>query len=266
MIGSRKRGRVLASAAALLIAVACSSPQGTEQADNSLLGKDKRRNKAEGKSGRKDGAGRPGGSKAASGGNGAAATPGPNVALPSAGSDGPGLTGAKRTETEIRSTGEDPRTASVTITEPDPDADKEGIAPDSADILSTTVEGAGPNLKVTMVFRGELPEKMPDDKTFMVAGFGLTPPKGKQQGYAFGANADQKGWTAYGGGEKGGAYEGDFSVSGDTIVFSIPWRVVEGPRAFEWYAQASWFKSVAGTTHYSLDALPNDGPAKYPAG
>src|SRR3712207_7783271 len=51
--------------------------------------------------------------------------------------------------------------------------------------------------------------------------------------------------------EKGGEFEGDFSVSGDTIVLSIPWRVIRGPRSFEGYAQTSWFKSVRSEEHTS---------------
>lgn len=252
----------------LLVAAACSSPQGTEPAENSLLGKKKDGRAAGGPGGRKDGGGKPGGSKAGGGSEPIPVAPGGAAAVPSAGvpGKGGGLGGASRTETEVASTGEDPRTATVEVTEPDPDADKEGVAPEFADVRSTRVEGAGPNLKVTLTFWGQLPQKMPDDQTYMVAGFGLTGPKGQSQGYAFGASADTKGWTAYGGGKDGRTFPGEFSVTGDTVVFMIPWSAIEGPRPFEWYAQASWFKSLAGTTHYSLDALPNDGPAKYPAG
>ena len=261
-----KRTKVAAGLFTLVLAAACSSPQGTEQGQNSLLGKDKQRGDATG-GGRKDGGRKPGGSKPG-GGKAVPPVPGGNVAIPSPGAvdKGGGFSGASKTETEVTSAGEDPRTASVVVTEPDPDADKSGIAPEFADILSTRVEGAGPNLRVTITFRGQLPDKMPDDKTYMVAGFGLTGPKDEPQGYAFGASADQEGWTPYGGGKDGKEFPGEFSISGDTIVFVIPWSAIEGPRPFEWYAQASWFKSLAGTTHYSLDALPNEGPAKFPAG
>jgi hypothetical protein len=263
---SRSRIRAVAAAVALLVAAACSSPQGTDQAENSLLGKEKRQDGGGKRNGDAGGGDKGGGGRAAGGGEQVPATPGPGVSVPTPGEKAGGLTGSSRTKTEVASSGEDPRTASVVVTEPDPDADKSGVAPSFADIQSTRVEGAGPNLKVTMVFWGDVPQKMPDDQTYMVAGFGMTGEKGESQGYAFGASADDKGWTAYGGSEKGGEFEGDFSISGDTVVFTIPWSIVEGPRAFEWYAQTSWFRSIAGTTHYSLDAVPNDGPAKYPAG
>lgn len=262
------RTRVVALAlTAALAAAACSSPQGTEQPENSLLGQDDKGKGGGAGGGKKPGAKKPGGaSKGAGGGEPIPATPGPGAAIPSPGGGKPGLSGASKTETEQTSSGDDPRTASVVVTEPDPDADKSGVAPDFADIYSTRVEGAGPNLKVTVVLRGTIPEKMPDDKTYMVIGFGLTGGKGDKRGYAFGASADSQGWTAYGGSDKGGAFEGQFSMSGDTAVFTMPWATIGGARPFEWYAQTSWFRSLAGTTHYSLDALPNEGPAKYPAG
>ncbi|HEX2295025.1 MAG TPA: hypothetical protein VHN37_06915 [Actinomycetota bacterium] len=255
----------MALAVTLLAAAACSSPQGTEPAENSLLGKDR---------GRSGGPAKGDGNAAGKRNPGAAGktpeglpAPGGGAAIATPGKAGEaGFSGASRTETELTSTGTDPRNASVTVTEPDPDADTEGVAPEFADILSTRVEGAGPDLRVVLTFRGELPQQMPDDKTYMVAGFGMTGPKGQSQGYAFGASADTTGWKAYGGAKDKRSFPGDFTVAGDTITFTIPWRAVQGPRQFEWYAQASWFKSLAGTTHYSLDALPNDGPAKYPAG
>lgn len=264
---TRDKTKLAALLLTLLLAAACSSPQGTEPAENSLLGKGKQRGNAAG-GGKKDGGAKPGGAKPDGGGKAVPAVPGGKVAVPSpaAVDKGGGLNGASKTETEVTSTGQDPRTASVVVTEPDPDADKSGVAPEFADVLSTRVEGAGANLRVTITFRGELPQKMPDDQTYMVAGFGMTGPKGQSQGYAFGASADTKGWTAYGGGKDGKEFPGEFSVSGDTVVFTIPWSAVEGPRSFDWYAQASWFRSLAGTTHYSLDAVPNEGPAKYPAG
>lgn len=262
------RRRWGALALALVAAAACSSPQGTEQADNSLLGKGKDKGSAAGKNGggAKSGGGAKGGAKKPDGGTEGIPSAAPGVPAVTPGGSGKGIDPSSKTKTEVASQGTDPRTANVIVTEPDPDAEKSGIAPDFADILSTQVEGAGPNVRITLTFRADLPDKMPDDQTYMVAGIGMTPPKGRSQGYAFGASADMNGWTPYGAGKDGKSYPGEFSLSGDTVVFTIPWAAIEGPRSFEWYAQTSWFKSVAGTTHYSLDALPNDGPAKYPAG
>lgn len=267
---SRHRKRVAALAVTLLVAAACSSPQGTEQAENSLLGKGKDRGAGNsnggGKAGggRKNGGGRPGGAKKA---GGQAIPSAPGAVAPSPGEGTKAFDPSTKTKTDVTGQGEDPAAATVLVTEPDPDAEKSGVTPEYGDILSTEVAGTARNVRVTITLHADLPDKMPDDKTYMVLGFGLTPPKGQQQGYAFGASADSKGWTAYGGNkEEGGKFPGDFSISGDTAVFTIPWSAIKGPRPFEWYAQTSWFRSLAGTTHYSLDALPNDGPAKYPAG
>ncbi|HEX2196618.1 MAG TPA: hypothetical protein VHJ76_06805 [Actinomycetota bacterium] len=251
--------------ALLLTAAACSDPQGTAPGDSST-GRDEQQQQGKGGEARSKGRA----AKPPGGGSGGATPPvggAPDVAVPTPGAGAkPGLSGASKTETNVSSQGADPRNATVLITEPDPDAEKTGVTPDYADILSAKVKGTNADVRFTITFRGTLPQKMPDDKTFMVAGIGLTAPKGRQQGYAFGASADHTGWKAYGGGKEGRDYPGEMTVSGATVVFTIPWSAVKGPRAFEWYAQGSWFKSLAGTTHYSLDALPNDGPAKYPAG
>jgi hypothetical protein len=259
---TRNGRRVAAVALTLLLAAACSSPQGT-QPENSLLGK-KNGSRSSGKSdARKKPAAERGEGKVETG---AAAAPTPGLAAPAPGESAVAASGAAKTETKVSSPGTDPRDASVLVTEPDADAEKSGIAPDYGDIFSTRVEGLGSELRVTITFRAELPDKMPDDKTYMVAGFGVTG-KGDDTGYAFGASADQSGWKAYGGHAKDeGRYPGEFSISGTTAVFTLPWSAIDGPRPFKWYSQASWFKSLAGTTHYSFDMLPNDGPARYPAG
>lgn len=253
-----------ALAATLVLAAACSSPQGAQPEDSRLgKGKDRGANGRGGSQGAKSGSRR----NASQGAGQAIATPAPGVAVPSPGAGASRVDPSKKTTTEIASQGEDPRTAMVEVTEPDPDAEKSGVAPQFADIVSTKVEGSGASLRVTITFHGDVPQQMPDGNTYMVIGFGMTPPKqSEEQGYAFGASADAKGWTTYGGGKGGGKYPGEFSLSGDVAVFTIPWSVIDGPRPFEWYSQTSWFRSLAGTTHYSLDALPNDGPAKYPAG
>ena len=256
-----------AALAVLVVAGACSSPQGTEP-ENSLLGKDGKGSKQSGR-----GAGKPNASATAKGpgrkGPPSAVTPpagGPGLAAPTAGEAASKNSGAAKTETEVTSSGTDPRRASVLVTEPDPDAEKSGLPPDFADIVSVRVQGIGRGFRVTITFRGDIPSSMPDDKTYMVAGFGLTGRDG-QNGYAFGASADTDGWNPYGGDkDEGGEFPGTMSIDGATMVFTMPWSAVGGVRPFQWYAQETWFKSLAGTTHYSLDNVPNDGPAKYPAG
>jgi hypothetical protein len=245
----------------LLLAGACSSPQGTEP-ENSLLGKEK------GRKGRtQEGKGQGGDKKRPDDGAPAIVTPpdGGEIEAPGGQASAAPNSGAAKTETEIESTGNAATSASVVVTEPDPDTEKTGIPPDYPDIVSARVEGSAKSFRVTLTFRASLPDKMPDDKTYMVTGFGLTGPKG-ENGYAFGAQADKDGWKPYGGKNDGDGYSGKLSINGAVMVFDTPWSAVGGPRPFEWYAQSTWFKSLAGTTHYSLDNVPNEGPAKYPAG
>jgi hypothetical protein len=250
-------------AAATLVASACSSPQGTEQPENSLLGKGKKDGRAgDGDRGR--------GSGKASGGKTKAGRPevaGGEVSLPSAApGETPPPSGAAKTETKVSSTGTDPRSASVLVTEPDPDAERSGLVPDYSEIVSVRIEGRAADFRVTITFRGPVPEKMPDDKTYMIAGMGVTE-REKDEGYAFGASADAKGWTPYAGNkEEAEEFPGTMSIDDATIVFTMPWSAMGGPQPFKWYSQASWFRSLAGTTHYSLDIVPNEGPARFPAG
>ncbi|HEV2755438.1 MAG TPA: hypothetical protein VG318_06640 [Actinomycetota bacterium] len=258
----RGRRRAAAALVALLLAGACSSPQGTESPENSLLGKDK-----DGKGAAAPGKKQDGGGKRPERGRPGEVTPPPGteIAVPSPGRSAAANSGAAKTETEVTSTGSAVTSASVVVTEPDADAEKTGVPPEYPDILSARVEGSAKSFRVTITFRADLPDAMPDDKTYMVAGFGLTGSK-NESGYAFGAQADADGWKPYGGDKEGGGYPGQMSLQGDTIVFITPWSAIGGPRAFQWYAQSTWFKSLAGTTHYSLDNVPNEGPAKYPAG
>lgn len=256
------RRTVGAALLALAVLGACSSPQGTERPDNSLLGKTE---DGRGKAAKKDRQKSGDKTKTAQDpGDLASATPG--AAAPVPGQTPGANSGAAKTETKVSSTGTDPRAASMLVTEPDPDAEKSGIAPDYGDIVSTRLQGTQAALEVTITFRAALPDRMPDDKTYMIAGFGLTA-NDREEGYAFGVSADTSGWKAYGGSAKSeGKFRGDFLVSGTTVSLTLPWDTIGGARPIEWYSQASWFRSLAGTTHYSLDMLPNEGPAKYPAG
>ncbi|MDQ3957818.1 MAG: hypothetical protein M3273_05795 [Actinomycetota bacterium] len=253
-------GRLALVGALIVVLGACSDPQGTEPG-NSLLGEKNRQEQG----GRGDKG--PGGRGRNAPGAAAKVTPPPGggVALPEPGSEPAQSSGAAKTETEVTSSGTDPARASVLVTEPDPDAEKDGLTPPYPEVISVGIEGLGTRFRATLTFAAELPDRMPDDKTYMVAGIGLTGTK-DEEGYAFGAQADTSGWKAYGGTKKtDGRYPGTLAVDGSTIVFTLPWSAIDGPRAFEWYGQSSWFRSLAGTTSYSFDAVPNEGPARFPA-
>ena len=114
-----------------------------------------------------------------------------------------------------------------------------------------------------MLFNGEVPQQMPNDKTIMVIGFQLL--RGKEGSFAFAGQATDKGWQPYAGGKaKQTKFPGEFEVSGDTITMEIPWSYVGGAYPFKWLATSNWFRSLANTTHYLFDLAPNKGQANYP--
>ena len=154
-------------------------------------------------------------------------------------------------------------TAFAEIEEPNPDGKTQGITPQYAEMLGLSIEGVGEEFRITMTFNGDVPQQMPNDKTIMVIGFQFL--RGKQDGYAFAGQATEKGWKPYAGGkDKRTEFPGSFEVSGNTIVMTIPWSYVGGAYPFKWLATSNWFQSLANTTHYIFDLIPNKGQANYP--
>jgi hypothetical protein len=258
------RQRVLAAGTALLLlSVACSSGglesdagsrsrlggQGSEPTDKG----------GEGKSGGKDGSN--GGKVPSSEG-----TAPPEGAIP----DVPGTT----SDTTQSGTLEPPGPAShvdpslaraaARVEEPDPDAEKSGLPPDYSEIYVASIEGLGDDFRLTLTFGGDVPEAMPDDHTYMTAGFALL--MGGDEAYSFGAYADASGWKTYAGGKdrKSGDFPGTFEVSGREIVMIIPWDFVRGPRSFKWQANSGWFTQIANQTQYAFDVIPNENGARFP--
>lgn len=159
------------------------------------------------------------------------------------------------------------RTASSVVEEPEPDATTGGVPESYPEVLRVAIEGLGDDFRVTFTFAGNIPQEMPDDKTFMVVGLGLKDRSDKRS-YAFGAQGTHDGWQAYAGG-KGEAnqeqeFPGTFLIEGNEIVMTIPWSYMKGPYPFRWQASSSWFRSVASTSHYSFDPVPNKKMARFP--
>lgn len=149
------------------------------------------------------------------------------------------------------------------INEPDPDGKTQGITPQYAEMLGLSIEGLGKEFRITMTFNGDVPQRMPNDKTIMVVGFQFL--RGKSDGYAFAGQATEEGWKPYAGGkDKRTAFPGSFEVSGNTIVMTVPWSYVGGAYPFKWLATSNWFQSLANTTHYIFDLIPNKSQANYP--
>jgi hypothetical protein len=153
--------------------------------------------------------------------------------------------------------------ASSVVEEPEPDGEKSGVAPGYAEILIASIEGLGDNVRFTLTFDGQVPEKMDDDQTFMVIGWSMS--MGGDQTYAFSARASDKGWEVFAGAKNESTkLPGTFQVDGDSIVIDVPWSFLDGPRAFRWYTSSSWFRNLAGTTHYIFDAVPNKEAGHFP--
>ncbi len=149
------------------------------------------------------------------------------------------------------------------VSEPQPDGKKQGITPDYPEVLDVTIEGLGENFRITITTNGEIPQQMPNDKTIMVISFQLF--RSEKEGYAFAAQATDKGWKPFAGGkDKQTKFPGTFEVTGNQIVMVVPWSYVNGAYPFKWLAASNWFQSLANTTHYIFDLVPSKNQANFP--
>jgi hypothetical protein len=254
-----KHMRIVALLACLaLVAGACSSPRVADDqtASNSAGKQGDGRGKKQGKGNRKG--------------------KGTNAAEKAIGADAPDDPGADAAADEsvnpqplqaLGPGGPEFARKSAHVEEPEPDAERGGpLVPDYAEAMAVDIQGLGKDLRVTFTMNGSVPERMPTERTIMVIAFGLSGPSEKHGGYAFGAQGRKDGWTAYAGAKnKTRRFPGTFFVRGNEIEMTVPWKFVEGPRPFEWYASASWFMSTGeeNTTSYSFDVIPN-GKGRFP--
>jgi len=261
-------------AAMTLVAAACSSaPPGEPPAgDGSRLGQ-----KEDGKKGGgKAGAGtKPGGKDNSGGGKGSQSSSGPGGGGGSGGSgeaaSPPPASGGAAAPDGFASSGPpspvDPSLArrSSFYDEASPDAKKEGpLVPGYAEVVRCGIQGVGEQFEMQFVFNGDVPRSMPDKNTIMVIGFGIS--AGGNETYGFTAQGNQEGWKAYAGAKDGARkFPGEFLIQGDTIIMRAPWKFINGPREFRWQLNATWFRSVANTTHYSFDQCRNDEPGQFPS-
>jgi hypothetical protein len=143
------------------------------------------------------------------------------------------------------------------------DGESAGVVPPYSEVISASIEGLGDDVRLTMTFNGAVPERMDDERTYMVIGWATS--MGGDQNYAISARCSTDGWTTFAG-RKNDTSElpGTFEVNGNSLVAQVPWSFFDGPRAFKWYASSSWFKSLAGTTHYLFDTVPNEKAGSFP--
>lgn len=262
-----KRKTTAAILALLLFSSACSSggdPTAEPGSDSNVAAED-------GKGGKKDrpkDGSRPGGKNGGKGGGG---KDGPGGKGSDPGGDAAGAPGSEDvpgTDAEEGAVGLDPQgeggpafaTKSAHFEEPGSDAEKDGpLTPSYAEATAVDVDGLGEDVRITFTFAGEVPQKMPTDKTYMVVAFGFSAKKKGQEGYGMNAQASDNGWqVVLGSKDTAEKFPGTFFVRGNTVEFTLPWSAVGGPRPFEFYASSSWFQYAAGVTSYSVDPIPND--------
>ena len=269
-----KRSKIVVAllAALVLLAGACSSDTPAEDAtgDGTRLGQKDEGKKKDGRQGPRGNKG--GGRNGGPGGKGSQGTSGPG----GGGGTGPGAAspppaaGGGSVPTDFSSEGPpspvDPSLArrSSFYEEPSPDAKKEGaLVPGYAEVVRCGIQGVGEQFEMHFQFNGDIPRSMPDKNTIMVIGFGIS--AGGNETYGFTAQGNQEGWKPYAGAKDGARkFPGEFLIQGDTIIMRAPWSFINGPREFRWQLNATWFRSVANTTHYSFDQCPNDQAGMFP--
>lgn len=258
----RRMGAVIS--AIVVVLAACSADPTTtagEDEGRRRKGRNERGSQADGPSGNAGGKG----GKTGPGAKGDGATDGiPAEATqpPGTGSVDEGGFGDDPTASEV-----DPSLARATqnVDDGESDATKEGLTPPHAELIGASVQGLGDNVRLILRFGGEVPQESPDDKTYMVVGWGIS--AGGDESYGFSAQAGKDGWKVYAGGKgKSTKFPGTFKVDGNAVIMEIPWEYIGGPREFEWQTNSSWFRQLANTTHYSFDLCPDEDPAQFPGG
>lgn len=258
---------VAALCALMLAAAACSSGNpgsGAEQGDGSRVGKS---DKGKGGGARKPGAKKGGGSKAGGSKQGDGAAPGidPDQPSPPPAEGGEAAPEGGGFASNGPPSPVDPSLARKSSTADDSprDAQTEGVAPPYGELVGAGVKGLGDTFEMRLDFGGNVPERTESEKTIMVIGFGIS--AGGNETYGFTAQGSQDGWKAYAGAkQKARKFPGTFEVEGNSIVMRVPWKFINGPREFKWQVNSTWFRSVADTTHYAFDMVPDKQSAQFP--
>lgn len=248
---------------AIVTLAACSSPLEPGEGSRSRLGGPRAAGKAHDK-GDKNGHG--GKKEDDAIGNTEGTAPPPDAVPDVPGTDSDDKTSSNSLEPPGEASDVDPSLAraSSTVEEPEADAEKQGITPGYAEVYVARIEGLGKQLRMSMEVGGDVPDRMPDDHTYMTFGFALL--MGGDEAYSFGAYADQNGWKTFAGGKgrEGSEFPGTFELNGREIVMTVPWSYVRGPRSFKWQANSGWFTQIANQTHYAFDVVPNKNGARFP--
>lgn len=260
--------RVLALVLVVFLVAACSSNDLADQGNRSRAGKERNAGGGPGKTKRDKGNPKGDGTKrgVAAGADGGEEVP---EEIGSAGS-ADASDGASAPQdfggSDAPSSGVDPSLARAGAGAEDPttDAKTQGVTPPYAEVTGAHIQGLGKNVRFTMTFNGTVPDRVQKDQYFVLA-FGVTGQK-EGEGFAVGAACDEDGWNPYAGAKgQNQKFPGRFEISGNTVIMEVPWSLVKGPRAFEWYASGGWYGKVANQTHWSFDGVPNKAAGRFPS-
>lgn len=142
--------------------------------------------------------------------------------------------------------GEGPYRTVGTVTDPGRDHGTEG--PTYADVVGVLLEDDGTRLRATVRMSGTVPLR-PATAEVLGVGVDLYDRSGKfESDYQLFADGGDDGWFAYLSTPEGFVrYPGRFQITGDQLVFTVPWSAVGGRRDGWTKAFADWTRDGGGT-------------------
>jgi hypothetical protein len=135
-------------------------------------------------------------------------------------------------------------------------------SPDYADVVSVALEDTGRELRATITFTSGVPRTLAQGEV-MGVGVDLFRTNERESDYQLFATGRADGWTAYLDTPDGFVkYPGSFTISGTTLVFSVPWTSVGGHAPATFSTFADWSKAaVAVIAQTGQDSAPDQGTA-----
>lgn len=152
------------------------------------------------------------------------------------------------------------RQATARVDDPPRDPEGEGDAPAYMDLTSVTLQ-RNQGLLMTLRFAQDLPARMPDGQSNMLAGVDLRIGKEEISIYAEGS---ENGWRPRSSHSSPSEFPGTLSRAGDTFVFQVSKSLVGDANRFTWYGHSSWTKSTLTSTDYAFDQAPDVQRGRFP--
>ena len=135
--------------------------------------------------------------------------------------------------------------------------------PPYGDLIKISIVGDASTARFTVTFAGPVPPKLSRRETVGL-GLELGPPKAKDGTYQLFADGGERGWIAYLDTPHGFVkYPGTFAVSGDRIVFEVPWSSIGGLRRGSIAVFCDWSKRGVALGMASEDDAPDHGRSNY---